>query len=71
MLSITRDYLDKLTQIQMTNGDKQTKSFKKIAKKYQRMMLVAPPRGDMVGTDLQEDALEFFSLSSSLLAQII
>ena len=68
--TITREYLDKLTQIQTTNGEKQNKSFKKIAKKYQKMMLIASSRGDVVNTNLNDEALDFFSQSSSLLAQI-
>ena len=68
--TITREYLDKLTQIQATNGDKQSRSFKKIAKKYQRMMLVASSRGDIVKMNLNEEAMEFFGQSTSLLAQI-
>ena len=68
--SVTREYLDKLTQIQATQGDKQTRSFKKIAKKYQRMMLVASSRGNVIPTTLNDDAIEFFSQSTSLLAQI-
>ena len=36
--SITRDYLDKLTQMQANNGEKSTESFCKKAKKYQNMI---------------------------------
>ena len=69
--SITRDYLDKLTEMQTSNSaDKPGKSFKKIAKKYQQMILVASSKGDVVGTDVSEEGREFFKQSSSLLAQI-
>ena len=52
--SITRDYLDMLTQLQVTNGEKQSNFFQKIAKKYQRMILVVSSRGDVVILDMNE-----------------
>ena len=59
--SITRDYLDKLTEMQTSNSaDKPGKSFKKIAKKYQQMMLVVPSKGDVVGSDINDEGREFF-----------
>ena len=36
-LGMTRDYLDKLTQIKIVAGDKQKKFFKKLAKKHKQM----------------------------------
>lgn len=69
--NITRDYLEKLTQIQSADSaDKQSKSFKKIAKKYQRMILVASSKGDVIGEDISDEGAEFFRQSNSLLAQI-
>ena len=60
-----------LTDLQSSNKtDKQGKSFKKIAKKYQRMILVASYKGDVIGSELNEEGTEFFKQSSSLLAQI-
>ena len=68
--SVTRDYLDKLTQIQSSSGDKKSKSFTKLAKKYQHMLLVASSFGTVTCTHLNPDGLEFFSQSSSLHSQI-
>jgi len=68
--TITREYLDKLTQMQTSNGDKQTKSFKKLPKKHQQMMLVASSIGNVQCTNLNPTGLDFFNQSSSLHAQI-
>ena len=68
--SATQDYLQKLTQIQAQLNDKVTKSFKKVASKYQNMLCVAASQGDVVPTSLGPDAMEFFSQSSVLNAQI-
>ncbi len=68
--SVTRDYLDKLTQIQSNSGDKKSRSFSKLAKKYQNMLLVASSFGTVTCTHLNPDGLEFFSQSSSLHSQI-
>lgn len=68
--SVTRDYLDKLTQMQSTTGDKQSRSFKKLAKRHKQMLLVASSQGNVTCTDLNQDGLEFFNQSSTLHAQI-
>ena len=68
--SITREYLDRLTHIQATNGDKQSKPFQKIANKYQKMVLIASSKGDVVNTELNGGAMEFFNQSTLLLVQI-
>ena len=68
--SHTRDYLDKLTQMQQSSGDKNSRSFKRLAKKYQQMILVASSVGNVTAQELNEDGKEFFNQSSTLNAQI-
>jgi hypothetical protein len=68
--SSTQDFMQKLTQIQAQNSDKTSRSFKKIAPKYQKMLLVASSHGEVVPTELNEQAMEFFNQSSVLNAQI-
>lgn len=66
----TREYLDKLTQMQQSSGDKNTRNFKKLARKYQKMLLVASSLGNVVAQDINEEGKEFFSQTSTLNAQI-
>ena len=66
----TKDCILKLSQIQTQNNDKAQKSFKKIAPKYQRMLLIASSVGDVIPNELGEDAMNFFGQSSVLNAQI-
>ena len=66
----TQDFLQKLTQIQSQSTDKSTRSFKKIAPKYQRMLLIASSQGEALPSDLNNDALDFFSQANVLNAQI-
>ena len=68
--SSTQDFMYKLTQIQSQNSDKSSKSFKKIAPKYQKMLLNASSQGAVMPLELNSVAMEFFSQSSVLNAQI-
>ena len=72
MSTITQAYPDRLIEMQSSNsGDKKIKSFKKVAKKYQHMILVKTSKGDVVGSDVNNEGVEIFNQPSSLLAQII
>ena len=68
--SINSDNLTKLSQIQSQNLDKSSKSFSKIAPRYQNMLLIASSLGQAVPPTLNKEAIEFFSQSSVLHAQI-
>ena len=68
--SSTQDFMHKLTQIQAQNSDKSTRSFKKIAPKYQKMLLIASSHGEVLPMELNDQAMEFFNQSSVLNAQI-
>jgi hypothetical protein len=68
--SSTQDFMQHLTQIQSTSNDKLTCSFKKIAPKYQRMLLLASSQGEAIPSELGKEATEFFSQSTVLNAQI-
>ena len=68
--SSTQEFLQKLTQIHSQSNDKSTRSFKKLAPKYQRLLLVASSQGEALPPDLNKEALDFFSQSSVLNAQI-
>ena len=67
--SSTQDFLCKLTQIQSTNQDKSSSSFGKLSERIQNMMLVASSRGTVVPTELEDEAMNFFKLSSVSKAQ--
>ncbi len=67
--SSTQDFLCKLTQIQSSNQDKSSSSFGKLSEKTQNMMLVASSRGTVVPSELEEEAMNFFKLSSVSRAQ--
>ena len=68
--SSTQEFLQKLTQIHSQSNEKSARSFKKLAPKYQRMLLVASSQGEALPVDMNKDALDFFSQSSVLNAQI-
>ena len=68
--SSTQDFMQRLTQIQNQSNEKSNKSFKKIAPKYQRMLLVASSQGEAIPIELNHEAMEFFSQTSVLNAQI-
>ena len=65
----TQDFLCKLTQIQTSNQDKSSSSFGKLSERTQNMMLVASSRGTVVPSELEEEAMNFFKLSSVSRAQ--
>ena len=67
--SSTQDFLCKLTQIQTSNQEKSSSSFSKLSERTQNMMLVASSRGTVVPTELQDEAMKFFKLSSVSKAQ--
>ena len=69
--SANQDFMRKLTQMQESNDDKSSKSFKKLPKKYQNMMLVASSVNEATVTELNPQAIEFFKASSTLNASII
>lgn len=66
----TQNFMHKLTQIQDQNNDKSSKSFKKVAPTYQKMLLIASSQGEVVPVELNTEAMKFFSQSSVLNAQI-
>jgi hypothetical protein len=68
--SSTQDYIQKLAQFQNQANDKASKSFKKIAPKYQKMLLIAASQGEVIPTELNKEAMEFFNQNSVLNAQI-
>ena len=68
--SSTQDFMQRLTQIHSNSNDKLSRSFKKIAPKYQRMLLLASSQGDAIPSELGKEAMEFFSQSTVLNAQI-
>ena len=68
--SSTQDFMHKLTQLHTQNVDKSTKSFRKIAPKYQKMLLVASSQPGVIDMELNDTAMEFFKQSSVLNAQI-
>ena len=69
--SHTKDYLDRLNQqMQQSSSEKNTRSFKKLAKKYQKMILTASSSGNVTAQEINEEAREFFNQSSTLNAQI-
>ena len=68
--SATNEFVQRLSISQAVSGKKITKSFKKIAPKYQRMLLVALSQGEVVPSELSKEAMEFFAQSSVLHAQI-
>ena len=66
----TQEVLSKLTDIQSKNNETATKSFKKVPKEYQHMILVASSRGTVVPTDICEEANEFYSSQDKVQAQL-
>jgi hypothetical protein len=69
--SSTSEFMEKLTQLQSTNNEKSTKSFRKIPTKYQNMILVASSVGEVTELDYSADAAEFFKCSNTLHAQVM
>ena len=69
--SATQDLLQKLTQINSQNLDKASKSFKKIPTKFQKILLTAASVNDVIVSELEPNAMEFFGSSSPLNTQII
>ena len=67
----TTDFMEKLTLLQSQNGEKATKTFKKIPAKYQQMILVAASSSDVTEIDYDADAVEFFKCSTPLHAQVM
>ena len=69
--STTQEFMQKLTQIQASSSDKTSKSFKKIAPKYQKLLLIASSvQQEGIPVELNDQAMEFFNQSSVLNAQI-
>ena len=66
----TQEFMDRLTKIQTQSQEKTAKSFKKVAPKYQKMLLIASSQGEVIPTTLRDEAMSFFSQSSVLNAQI-
>ena len=56
--------------MQQTSADKNSRNFKKLAKKYQKMLLVASSVGNVVAQEIKTEGREFFNQSSTLNAQI-
>lgn len=69
--SSTSEFMEKLTQLQKSNSDKSSKSFKKIPVKYQNMILVASSIGEITELEYSADAAEFFKCSNALHAQVM
>ena len=67
----TNDFMEKLTQLQATNNEKSTKTFKKIPAKYQQMILVAASTREVTEVVYNADAVEFFKCSAPLHAQVM
>ena len=67
--SSTQDFLSKLTQIQTASQEKSTHSFGKLSEKIQKMLLIAPLKGNIIPSQLNEKAMSFFSLSNFSKAQ--
>jgi len=63
----TQGMLQTLSQVQVQTSEQSSKSFKKIPALYQNMLLV--PSG--VPSKLEDSAMEFFSQSNSMHAQLI
>ena len=68
--SSTQDFMDRFTRIQSQNQEKTTRSFKKVAPKYQRMLLIASSQGEVIPSTLRDEAMSFFTQSSVLNSQI-
>lgn len=66
----THEFMDRLTKIQTQAQEKTARSFKKVAPKYQKMLLIASSQGEVIPTTLRDEAMSFFSQSSVLNAQI-
>ena len=69
--STTTEFMEKLTQLQSINGDKASKTFKKIPAKYQQMILVAASSSEVTEVDYDADAADFFKCSTPLHAQVM
>ena len=69
--STTADFVEKLTQLQKQSNEKATKSFKKIPKKYQNMILIASSTGEATNVDYEQAATEFFKTTNVLHAQVL
>jgi hypothetical protein len=69
--STTADFVEKLTHLQSQSNEKATKSFKKIPKKYQNMILVASSTGEATNAVYEQDATEFFKTTNVLHAQVL
>ena len=69
--STTAEFVEKLTQLQKQSNDKSTKSFKKIPKKYQNMILVATSTGEATNVNYEQAAVEFFKTTNILHAQVL
>ena len=66
----TQDALVKLTEMHKKSSDSTTKSFKKVAPQYQHMMLVASSQGNVVPSDINDDAKKFFAAPDRVQAQL-
>ena len=67
--SSTQDFLSKLTQIHSASQEKSNQSFGKLSEKVQKMMLIASSRGSVIPTELNDEAMGFFKISSFSKAQ--
>ena len=69
--STTQEFMQKLTQIQASSSDKASKSFKKIAPKFQKLLLIGSSvQQEGIPVELNDQAMEFFNQSSVLNVQI-
>jgi hypothetical protein len=69
--SSTSEFMEKLTQLQSSNNDKSTKSFRKVPSKYQNMILVASSTGEVTELEYSAEVTEFFKCSNTLNAQVM
>ena len=67
----TSEFMNKLTQLQSQNSEKNSKTFKKIPAKFQQMILVAASVSEVTEVDYNAKASEFFKCSSTLHGQVM
>ena len=66
----TQEAISKLVNLQTTSSEKNSKSFKKIPATYKKMLQIANRVGKAVSDALNDDAMDFLSLSSAKNAHI-
>ena len=67
--SSTQDFLSKLTQLQSSAQDKSSHSFGKLSERTQKMLLIAASKGNVIPSELSDEAMAFFALSNFSKAQ--